>query len=672
MEELRANMQTGDRPPRLWIEQLSIFRTIKPVESIRDIHLRRGINIIWAHEPRITDKVSGLRATGHGVGKTSFCLLLRYCLGDQTKSIDLLREEVRPDFPDGGVGAVVHVDGRVFSAFRHFSPYREGFAAETSRLESLFTDASRMPYKEFEALLSDAMLARLEPKIIPNTDQTFEWRHMLAWLTRDQRTRFVNFYQWREGEGAGLQRSRQDPPLLMRAALGLLEHNETRLLQQIHTLERNIEAAQNEIAKLELEPTLIRRRIESNLRAWLGLDEEIPFTSDDLFMESVESRLTIRMNKAAQAIDKLDAQLEASGNELAVIRDELLQKQRQQELYENSVQLIEATLQNDENAYRRISERRKDLLKLTGSCEPGGVMFSECSYIANQISNPNFIDKRDKAALDNSISELSAKAVDARRKMDFAAGGVSKVNDKLTISKNAHNQLQIKRDTALREKQRGDDLWDELNRWQKSEGSSAARNALETARNEHKKLTEKQVSAKTKLALLHRNQSEREKSLSEQTDKIAQALLSNEVFARFSCRDELRPFQLSMRGGEAYRVLEILLGDAICMYDAAIGNAALPAFLLHDCPREADMSIHLYSNYLLQLVAMEDQLTPDACQAPFQYMLTTTSPPPSRLQRKPYLRLKLDPCSDASLLFKKRFGTNQQQFSERGERHESL
>jgi len=59
-----ANSQTEDKSPRLWIERLCLFRNIKPVDIIRDIPLRRGINIVWAHEPHPTDKISGLLATG--------------------------------------------------------------------------------------------------------------------------------------------------------------------------------------------------------------------------------------------------------------------------------------------------------------------------------------------------------------------------------------------------------------------------------------------------------------------------------------------------------------------------------------------------------------------------------------------------------------------------------
>ncbi|MBN0055952.1 chromosome segregation protein SMC, partial [Pseudomonas aeruginosa] len=58
--------------PRLWVRRLVIWE--KPGEPpLRDVPLRPGLNIVW------TPDDNGI---GHGVGKTLFCRLLRYCLGE--------------------------------------------------------------------------------------------------------------------------------------------------------------------------------------------------------------------------------------------------------------------------------------------------------------------------------------------------------------------------------------------------------------------------------------------------------------------------------------------------------------------------------------------------------------------------------------------------------------
>jgi len=45
-------------------------------------------------------------------------------------------------------------------------------------------------------------------------------------------------------------------------------------------------------------------------------------------------------------------------------------------------------------------------------------------------------------------------------------------------------------------------------------------------------------------------------------------------------------------------------------------------------------------------------------EAPFQYIVTTTTPPPAPIQSLPYLRVTLDPSTDDGLLFRRRFSTS--------------
>ena len=48
--EIDRNSPQRDRPPVFWIEEVRILRTWSayPRQQLRQIHLRRGMNIIWA------------------------------------------------------------------------------------------------------------------------------------------------------------------------------------------------------------------------------------------------------------------------------------------------------------------------------------------------------------------------------------------------------------------------------------------------------------------------------------------------------------------------------------------------------------------------------------------------------------------------------------------------
>ena len=68
-----------------------------------------------------------------------------------------------------------------------------------------------------------------------------------------------------------------------------------------------------------------------------------------------------------------------------------------------------------------------------------------------------------------------------------------------------------------------------------------------------------------------------------------------------------------------------------------------PRFLLHDSPRESDLAASIYSSLFLAAEALEE-----ACgeNIGFQYIVTTTEPPPEKVSQTPWL---LDPVLDATV-----------------------
>ena len=130
-------------------------------------------------------------------------------------------------------------------------------------------------------------------------------------------------------------------------------------------------------------------------------------------------------------------------------------------------------------------------------------------------------------------------------------------------------------------------------------------------------------------------------------------LLGASGYGNFDPTSDSRPFELSV-GGEAYQVLEVLVGDVACLLDAVMSDASQhPGFVVHDCPREADMSERLYREFLLMMAEAAARHEGDA-PAPFQYIVTTTSPPPEQLRSAQHVALELRPGSDENLLFKRR------------------
>jgi hypothetical protein len=76
-------------------------------------------------------------------------------------------------------------------------------------------------------------------------------------------------------------------------------------------------------------------------------------------------------------------------------------------------------------------------------------------------------------------------------------------------------------------------------------------------------------------------------------------------------------------------------------------KADLPAFLIHDSPREADLDGQLYAG-LFKLVHQWEEAAGTPC---FQYIITTTTAPPPELQGDSYVRLRMSSTPAEQRLF---------------------
>ena len=187
--------------PRLWVETMWLVESREPLVLTRTIDLHAGLNIVWAKESASND-ASGLASAGHGVGKTSLCLLLRYVLGDDAPASATLRSKAAGSFPKGGVAARVHVDGAAWLVFRSYGLYSHSLAAQCDALDQLFDGTAPNDFDGYGRALEQFSIGRLAARSLPGTNQALEWRHLLAWCIREQRTRFDGFYHWREGESS--------------------------------------------------------------------------------------------------------------------------------------------------------------------------------------------------------------------------------------------------------------------------------------------------------------------------------------------------------------------------------------------------------------------------------------------------------------------------------------
>jgi hypothetical protein len=92
------------------------------------------------------------------------------------------------------------------------------------------------------------------------------------------------------------------------------------------------------------------------------------------------------------------------------------------------------------------------------------------------------------------------------------------------------------------------------------------------------------------------------------------------------------------RDSAAIATVKLLAFDLAALTASAEGQGTFPRFLMHDGPREADIAPEIYERLFLYGRELEKCFSGEPS---FQYIVTTTTPPPDAFQKDPWLRLRL-------------------------------
>jgi hypothetical protein len=649
MEQWLKGFQRARAVPRLWVETVWLVESREPLVLTRAVKLHQGLNIVWAKES-VNDASPGLSSAGHGVGKTSLCLLLRHVLGDDAQAaISTLRDKAVSSFPKGGVGARVHVDGTSWVVFRPYGAHGHSLAVPADSLEALFLASQTNGFQAYLAALEESSIGRLSTQFLPGTSQPLKWRHLLAWCTRDQRTRFDGFYHWREGEGLGFAKPRRDPPVFVSSVLGLVDAELNKLMQSVEAKQTEVDSAEASIPELEREPVLMLSNALRQLRMRVKATNDEPIFKTTVG-ESIESRVAVVLDAAAEHEAILERQSEDV--EGRVIEDLALSKElhRQLSLAEAEFGIAKARDELNQADLNRFIKMREDLQNPTGRCDIGNVEWSDCQHVQERRSKVDLMWVKDEREVKLKVGDHAAQLTYWTREVGVAAGLFTAQEARVSNSRAEVRRLRMRFATSETSCATLKESWDDLRLRQEQRVNGGGTAELIQAREKLGISKAALDSLKASLAARKLQHSARTESLKALTAVVGERMLGAKGHARFVPGHEFRPFEVA-KGGEAYQVLEVLLGDMVCLIDAATSEESRhPGFLVHDCPREADMSEHLYRRFFLTAAEAASQLS-DAGNVPFQFIVTTTSPPPSELQSDNYVVLELEPGVEQKLLF---------------------
>ena len=652
-EPISLTPAKGREEPALWVSKLAVYKDWPPSKDnlLRQvIELHRGLNILWARPTGSTNEAS--RLAGHGAGKTTFCRLIRYVLGEEPAGSSGFREGFRAKFENGWVLAEVFIAGQRWLVGRSLkgSSYNP-FAKLNGTLEDEFPESpSRLGFKEYEAAIDAAVFGGMKFRTLAESQKTLDWARLMPWLSRDQEAHFSGLLEWRreqDSDSASPYVSADDKANLVRLTLGLVDAEEQKLLAEFARKAETHEQKTRDRPKLEF--TVERER--TTLEAKLGMKVESP--DAPLLQQEVDTKVTKLRNESDQAlasvkqneeIDKLIADVGQRRAEWGVANAMV-------EELEEAVELAEARSRGvtpppkkqptEKDPYR---EALKGLGPFPGYCSHpiDKAWKAECPIAQERPKEDEITDATQKIAAQakpqpTALAGLKTE-LERRRKL---------ATPKQQALQNAMGALTLARERHQKELEK-----------LKAPAQEAAK--IEALLASFRKACADLVAWDVELKDLKRDKEALDAKLTELTthhkkllaqfgsifNHVAQRMLGKAVTGsvRFSGKAIVPELEYhGPRDSAALKVVRWLIFDLASLTLGITNTAAHhPRFLMHDSPREADLAASIY----VSLFNAAQELEAAGGKAPaFQYIVTTTEPPPDLLNRKPWV---IDPILDAS------------------------
>ena len=618
-EPRRTGFSPRHHEPAVWVSRLTILRELRADAVVRDIHLRRGLNILWARPyPGGEARLNEGRLSGHTAGKTTFCRLLRYVLGEERFAAPRVQERIRTgDLRDGWVMGEVIVAGQPWTVGRPFSLHVHPFAAKGRSIEEAI--AQRGSYSDFRDAVSAATTDKLHVARLPSSSGPIDWPLLLAWLTRDQEARFAEVDEWRSARSESMS---PNPPAadrgaVLRAVLGLLSDHEATLHRKWAELDRSKEEIDRRADGARVIASDRRRRLAFEL----GIVAE-GTGSSDLF-DPAQAKLEERKAAATRARAHLH-EVETGAAEAQAARDE-------------------AARERDELAGQiKLLRRRQDTLvrhpealgpASAGRCNvPLQIARERGCPLVEQTSLPMAVDRRAEPSLDIEIdmAALTEAHAEAERRAEELRASLARWTGSLAGARATFTETEA----SLRAVER---LVEELR--------SAEDDVEEVTRESALRASRMDAVTDQRSALRKAHAAARER-LSDRFQSILQALLGDQISGEVALtRDGIDPVvrERGDRESSAMDTVKVIAFDLAALSLGFEGHGHFPGFLVHDGPREADMDQAIYDRLFLYAREMEEAFP--SASIGFQYIVTTTTPPPASVRKAPWL---IDPVLDAS------------------------
>lgn len=635
--KLSLAVPAGLKEPRLWVRRLVIWEA-PGGKKIRDISLRQGLNIIWSPDGSDGDgDAASLRAIGHGSGKTLFCRLLRYCLGEHRFADETQRERIALAFPNGIVGAEVMLDGVCWAVVRPLGIRRRHIAIANGNLDEIAAGDSATTSIDplIEAIEqgvvtpSVASLARLQPG-------QKAWPIALAWLTRDQECRFDDVLDWRSpmsGSDAPLPASgRETGPRreALRAFLAAITEDEQQSRRAEEALRTDAANAEREISYLDWDRDRRHRRLIDQLSLVGQTLPEMPLLLE-VFRKAAGDRLAAatrlpvgdvaELGPARKALQEAREELRRADEERISIEAQTPVENQVLTLLSSEIPALSFAAENAASQVCPICEVPIDKA-LAEKCNLSHKLHNEAECRARLASKRQAIETQQQK-----INGLEARVRSLQPIIALGRQQVERAEKRVQA-------IESVRDTHASAWQTATQLKEGVERF--AELSTELDGARERLRSLENKLSKE----RERLAAFRDKQGLAFGKISQKFSAIIRRLVSENAKGSVTLSGNGLETVVDVDGDRrtaAIESLKVLAFDLACLCLSVEGSTRVPAFLVHDSPREADLGLSIYDE-LFRLMRELEEVTE---QKAFQYIVTTTTRPPDDLRRDPWLRLIL-------------------------------
>jgi hypothetical protein len=624
--------------PQVWFQQVAILRKLDAgaEHEVRRISLQRGLNILWAppENPAAEVKMYEDGLSGHASGKTLFCRLLRYLLGEGNYGDDAMVQAVGERFPELWVLGEVIVAGQLWLVARPMTENLHKFAAKGVTVDSYLRDKpARGNFDDFTTAVEEAACGQLSGR--EEANELFRWRYLLPWLARDQECRFASLTDWRSSlSGAERpQTSVGEQQLLVRAFLDVLKREEQLLKTKIESTEGQLDKDNQALPSSE-------RQWQRDWNHWTGqlkrlnIDAQPP--TDDEKLDALGERVT----KFSEGVEEA-LRLANEDKELTNAQESWQSKRDERIRVEASVTLLTQDVEESKKRWQERASKREEM-KQRGIKNPKRIEDGFCPHTLPEAITRGCVNPPPGAPLETNITlgeiqtesdALKAVYEEKRQALSRVQSSVERLEGDVSTAwtKYQGEQRRVQISTKdLRVKQKDADA--AVERFEQVQESFLEVWDLKDCIKSNTALRDE---LKQRLDAHFKEHTPTEQFVSDLFADVVRAVMGSQVKASAQLSERGILLKAERNGdlhGAALETIKVLAFDIAAMASSIEGKGHHPRFLVHDGPREADMSRVIYERFFLYAKKLEES-TGGKQSASFQYIITTTTPPPKEMQR---------------------------------------